>query len=422
MKRCYFNIFLKFKIVSKVFDGGLEMATLEEISALYDKYVMETYARADLLFVRGRGARLWDAAGREFLDFAAGIAVCSLGHCHPAVTQAIQEQAARLVHTSNLFLNEWQPRLAEKLIRHGFEGGACFFCNSGAEANEALIKLARKAGNERGRNEIIVMNDSFHGRTLATLAATGRSKYRKGFQPDMPGFRFADYNSVESIREAINEKTAAVMLEPVQGEGGLIPSKPGYLQAVRDLCDEHGIMLLFDEVQCGMGRTGSFFAWQHFGVKPDALSMAKALGNGFPVGAMLASEKYAKILTPGTHASTFGGTPLACAAACAVIDAYDREKVLDNVRERSAYLMEKLQGFVGKYPGVKGVRGVGLMLGLLLDRPAASILAALREEGMIALSAGETVLRLVPPLTITQEECEKAVALMDRALARETSN
>ncbi len=398
------------------------MATLEEISALYDKYVMETYARADLLFVRGEGARLWDAAGREFLDFAAGIAVCSLGHCHPAVTRAIQEQAAKLVHTSNLFLNEWQPRLAEKLIGHGFDGGVCFFCNSGAEANEALIKLARKAGNEKGRNEIIVMNDSFHGRTLATLAATGRSKYRKGFQPDMSGFKFVDYNNVDAIREAINEKTAAVMLEPVQGEGGLIPSKPGYLQAVRDLCDEHGIMLLFDEVQCGMGRTGSFFAWQHFGVKPDALSMAKALGNGFPIGAMLASEKYAKVLTPGTHASTFGGTPLATAAACAVIDAYDREKVLDNVRARSAYLMEKLRGFVGKYPCVKGVRGVGLMLGLLLDRPAASILASLREEGMIALSAGETVLRLVPPLTITQEDCEKAVALIDRALARVPAN
>ena len=394
------------------------MATLEEISALYDKYVMETYARADLLFVRGQGTRLWDADGREFLDFAAGIAVCSLGHCHPSVTRAIQEQAAKLVHTSNLFLNEWQPRLAEKLIRHGFDGGVCFFCNSGAEANEALIKLARKAGNEKGRNEIIVMNDSFHGRTLATLAATGRSKYRKGFQPDMPGFKFVDYNNVEAIREAINEKTAAVMLEPVQGEGGLIPSKPGYLQAVRDLCDEHGILLLFDEVQCGMGRTGSFFAWQHFGVKPDAVSMAKALGNGFPIGAMLASEKYAKVLTPGTHASTFGGTPLATAAACAVIDAFDREKILDNVRARSAYLMEKLQEFVGKYPCVKGVRGVGLMLGLLLDRPAASTLAVLREQGMIALSAGETVLRLVPPLTVTQEDCEMAIALIDQALAR----
>jgi len=397
------------------------MATLNEISALYEKYVMETYARADLLFVRGNGTRLWDAEGREFLDFAAGIAVCSLGHCHPAVTKAIQEQAGKLVHTSNLFLNEWQPRLAEKLIQHGFDGGVCFFCNSGAEANEGLIKLARKAGNEKGRNEIIVMNDSFHGRTLATLAATGRAKYRKGFQPDMPGFKFVDFNDIDAVRAAINEKTAAVMLEPVQGEGGLIPAKEGYLQAVRDLCDEHGIMLLFDEVQCGMGRTGSFFAWQHFGVKPDAFSMAKAVANGFPMGVLLASEKYSKILTPGTHASTFGGTPLACAAACAVLDTYDKANILENVRARSAFLAEKLQGFVGKYPCVKGVRGLGLMIGLLLDRPAGSVLASLRAKGMIALSAGETVLRLVPPLTVTQEDCEKAIELIDQALAEVTA-
>lgn len=398
------------------------MAKLEEISALYDKYVMETYARANLLFVRGEGTRLWDADGREFLDFAAGIAVCSLGHCHPAVTKAVQEQAARLVHTSNLFLNEWQPRLAEKLITHGFDGGVCFFANSGAEANEALIKLARKAGHDKGRYEIIVMNDSFHGRTLATLAATGRAKYRKGFQPDMPGFKFVDYNRIDAVREAIGEHTAAVMMEPVQGEGGIIPADPAYLKAVRELCDQHGIMLLFDEVQCGVGRTGKFFAWQNSGVKPDALSMAKALGNGFPIGAMLASEKYAKVLTPGTHASTFGGTPLACAAACAVIDTFDREHILENVQARSAYLMEKLSALSSKYPCVKGVRGQGLMIGVVMDRPAGPVLSILREKGMIALSAGETVLRLVPPLTVTQADCEKAVALIDEAFARLSAN
>lgn len=398
------------------------MAKLEEISALYDKYVMETYARANLLFVRGEGTRLWDADGREFLDFAAGIAVCSLGHCHPAVTKAIQEQAARLVHTSNLFLNEWQPRLAEKLITHGFDGGVCFFANSGAEANEALIKLARKAGHDKDRYEIIVMNDSFHGRTLATLAATGRAKYRKGFQPDMPGFKFVDYNSIDAVREAIGEHTAAVMMEPVQGEGGIIPADPAYLKAVRELCDQHGIMLLFDEVQCGVGRTGKFFAWQNSGVKPDALSMAKALGNGFPIGVMLASEKYAKVLTPGTHASTFGGTPLACAAACAVIDTFDREHILENVQARSAYLMEKLSALSSKYPCVKGVRGQGLMIGVVMDRPAGPVLSILREKGMIALSAGETVLRLVPPLTVTQADCEKAVALIDEAFARLSAN
>ena len=390
--------------------------TLEEISALYEKYVMETYARADLLFVRGKGCRLYDSAGREYLDFAAGIAVCSLGHCHPAVTKAIQEQAAKLVHVSNLFLNEWQPRLAQKLISHGFDG-TCFFCNSGAEANEALIKLARKNGAEKGRYEIIVMNDSFHGRTLATLAATGRSKYRKGFAPDMPGFKFVNFNDADAVRNAISEKTAAVMLEPVQGEGGIIPADGAYLAAVRELCDRNDIMLLFDEVQCGMGRTGSFFAWQSFGIEPDALSMAKALGNGYPIGAMVAKRKYSHVLTPGTHASTFGGTALASAAACAVIDAIDSEKILDNVARQSRTLMDGLSALAKKYPCIRGVRGRGLMVGAVLDQPAGAVLGILRSKGMIALSAGENVLRLVPPLNVSDADCALALELIDGAFA-----
>ena len=390
--------------------------TLEEISALYEKYVMETYARADLLFVRGKGSYLYDSAGREYLDFAAGIAVCSLGHCHPNVTKAIQEQAAKLVHVSNLFLNEWQPRLAQKLVSHGFDG-TCFFCNSGAEANEALIKLARKNGADKGRYEIIVMNDSFHGRTLATLAATGRSKYRKGFAPDMPGFKFVNYNDAEAVRNAINEKTAAVMLEPVQGEGGIIPADRAYLAEVRELCDRNGIMLLFDEVQCGMGRTGSFFAWQSFGIEPDALSMAKALGNGYPIGAMVAKREYSHVLTPGTHASTFGGTALASAAACAVIDTIDNEKILDNVVKQSKVLMDGLAALAKKYPCIRGVRGRGLMVGAVLDQPAGSVLSILRGKGMIALSAGENVLRLVPPLNVTDSECANALSLIDSAFA-----
>ena len=344
--------------------------TLEEISALYEKYVMETYARADLLFVRGKGCRLYDSAGREYLDFAAGIAVCSLGHCHPAVTKAIQEQAAKLVHVSNLFLNEWQPRLAQKLISHGFDG-TCFFCNSGAEANEALIKLARKNGAEKGRYEIIVMNDSFHGRTLATLAATGRSKYRKGFAPDMPGFKFVNFNDADAVRNAISEKTAAVM----------------------------------------------FFAWQSFGIEPDALSMAKALGNGYPIGAMVAKRKYSHVLTPGTHASTFGGTALASAAACAVIDAIDNEKILDNVARQSGTLMDGLSALSKKYPCIRGVRGRGLMVGAVLDRPAGAVLGILRSKGMIALSAGENVLRLVPPLNVSDADCALALELIDGAFA-----
>ena len=379
--------------------------TLEEISALYEKYVMETYARADLLFVRGKGCRLYDSAGKEYLDFAAGIAVCSLGHCHPAVTKAIQEQAAKLVHVSNLFLNEWQPRLAQKLISHGFDG-TCFFCNSGAEANEALIKLARKNGSEKGRYEIIVMNDSFHGRTLATLAATGRSKYRKGFAPDMPGFKFVNFNDIDAVRNAITDKTAAVMLEPVQGEGGIIPADSTYLVALRELCDRNDIMLLFDEVQCGMGRTGSFFAWQSFGVEPDAFSMAKAIANGLPMGGFIVQRKYADTLTVGTHASTFGGTPLVCAAALAVQEAFDQDGVLENCVEQGNYLRAKLAELGKKYSFVKEVRGMGLMIGVALDREAATLAGLLLKRNLVVLTAGETVLRLLPPLVITREEAD----------------
>lgn len=393
----------------------MSMTATETTLALYDKYVMHTYPRADILFVRGQGATLWDGEGKEYLDFAAGIAVCSLGHNHPAVTKAICDQAEKLLHVSNLYMNENQPRLAQKLIENGFDG-VCFFCNSGAEANEALIKLARKRGSEKGKFEIIAMNDSFHGRTLATLAATGRSKYRKGFQPDMPGFKFVDFNDLEAVRAAVDEKTAAILVEPVQGEGGIIPADVEYLKGLRALCDEKDIMLLFDEVQCGMGRTGTLFAWQNFGVEPDALSLAKALANGVPMGAMIAQRKHADVLTPGTHASTFGGTPFASAVAMAVIDTMLQDGVLENCREQGMFLMEGLKKLAEKHSCIQSVRGLGLMLGAILDEPAGGVLAILREKGMLALSAGETVLRLVPPLTVTRAECEKALALIDEAM------
>ena len=393
----------------------MSMTATETTLALYDKYVMHTYPRADILFVRGQGAKLWDGEGKEYLDFASGIAVCSLGHNHPAVTKAIQEQAEKLLHVSNLYMNENQPRLAQKLIENGFDG-VCFFCNSGAEANEALIKLARKRGSEKGKFEIIAMNDSFHGRTLATLAATGRSKYRKGFQPDMPGFKFVDFNDLEAARAAVDEKTAAILVEPVQGEGGIIPADVEYLKGLRALCDEKDILLLFDEVQCGMGRTGKLFAWQNFGVEPDALSMAKALANGIPMGAMIAQRKHADVLTPGTHASTFGGTPFASAAAIAVIDTMLQGGVLENCRKQSAFLMDGLKKLAEKHSCIKAVRGLGLMLGAVLDEPAGGVLAILRGKGMLALSAGETVLRLLPPLTVTEAECAKALALIDEAM------
>ncbi len=387
---------------------------------LYDRYVMKTYPKADILFTRGSGCRLWDGDGREYLDFAAGIAVCSLGHCHPAVTRAIAEQAGTLVHVSNLYMNQRQPELAEKLIRHGFDG-VCFFCNSGAEANEGLIKLARKWGSSHGgKYEIIAMADSFHGRTLATLAATGRSKYRKGFEPDTLGFQHVPFNDLEALRNAVTEKTAAVLLEPVQGEGGIIPATQEYLEGVRKLCDEKGIQLLFDEVQCGMGRTGTLFAWQNYGVMPDALSLAKALGNGYPIAAVVAQRKLENVLTPGTHASTFGGTPLACAAACAVIDTLTEGGVLENCRKMGEYLLKRLMELKAKYSCIQDVRGKGLMLGVVLDFPATELLGPLREKGFLALSAGETVLRLVPPLIITEKDCDQAVSCIDAALAEYT--
>lgn len=385
------------------------------VKEMYQNFVMETYPRADMLFVRGAGCYLWDARGRKYLDFSSGIAVCNLGHCHPDVTSAICEQAQKLVHVSNLFMNDKQPQLAKRIVENTFDG-VCFFCNSGAEANEALIKFARKWGSDKGKYEIIAMNDSFHGRTLATLAATGRAKYRQGFQPDMPGFKFVDYNDLSAVKKAINSKTAAVLLEAVQGEGGVIPADKKYLQGLRKLCDEKGILLLFDEVQCGFGRTGKLFGWMHGDIIPDAFSMAKGIANGFPMGAMMCRREHEHVLTPGTHASTFGGTALASAAACAVMDTIIHDKLLENCVEQGAFLKEKLSALAEKYDCVKGVRGHGLMLGVVLDRPAGGLLAILRKKGMIALSAGETVLRLVPPLIVTREQCEKAVKLIDAAL------
>ena len=387
---------------------------MSDIIELQKKYLLPTYA-PELLFIEGQGSVLRDYTGREFLDFGAGIGVCSIGHSHPAVAEAVALQASKLVHVSNLYMNEKQPVLAEKLVRHCFPG-AVFFANSGAEANEGMIKLARKAGSEKGRFEIITMEDSFHGRTLATLAATGRAKYRKGFEPHMPGFVHVPFNDIDALKSHISSRTCAVMIEPVQGEGGVIPADREYLQAVRELCDDHGIMLLFDEVQCGMGRTGSFFAWQHYGIEPDAVSLAKALGNGFPIGAFIVRDKFRNILQAGTHASTFGGTPLACAAASAVIDVFDNEQVLDNCREMSSLIFEKLHSLKEKYPVVRQIRGVGLMIGIVLDCTAGPLREAAEKMGLLTLTAGENVLRLLPPLTVTGKEINAAVDILNGVL------
>ena len=381
----------------------------------YHKYVMPTYA-PKVLFVRGKGARLWDAEGNEYLDFATGISVCNLGHCHPAVTKAIQQQAETLVHVSNLFLNNVTPLLAEQLIQNGFDG-VVFFCNSGAEANEGMIKFARKIGNASGKNTVIAMENSFHGRTLATLAATGRSKYRKGFEPDMPGFKFVPFNDFDALESSITPDVCAIMMEPVQGEGGIIPADPEYLKNVRQLCDDKGILLLFDEVQCGMGRTGKLYAWQNYGIEPDALSMAKAIANGLPMGAFIVQRKYADTLTVGKHASTFGGTPLVSAAALAVQKAIKEEKLLENCRAMGEYLKDRLEEVTRPYDFVKEIRGMGLMLGVVLDREAATLAGLALKRKLVVLTAGETVLRLLPPLIITRDDADEAVSRIADALA-----
>ena len=383
---------------------------------LQRRHVLATYGAAELMLVRGEGVRVWDSQGRCYLDFSAGIGVCNLGHCHPRVTAALQAQAGKLVHVSNLFYNENQPRLAALIARHSF-GGRVFFCNSGAEANEGLIKFARKWGHDQGRYEVLCMQDSFHGRTLATLAATGREKYRKGFSPDMPGFRFVPFNDLAALEAAVRPETVAVLLEPVQGEGGVIPAKADYLKGVRDLCDRRNLLLLFDEVQCGMGRTGTCFAHQQYGVEPDGMSMAKALGNGVPMGAFEVQARYDQVLTAGTHASTFGGTPLACAAGIAVFEAFDQDGVLENCRAMGRLLRERLEGLGRKHGVVREVRGLGLMIGADLTVPVKDILSRCRERGLLVLSAGETVLRLLPPLIVRPDEIAAAVDIIDAAVA-----
>lgn len=381
----------------------------------YRNYVMPTYA-PKILFTRGQGARLWDADNREYLDFASGISVCNLGHCNPRVTEAIREQAGKLVHVSNLYMNEMMPRLAEKLITSGMDG-VVFFCNSGAEANEGMSKFARKYGNATGRNEIISMDNSFHGRTLATLAETGRAKYRKGFEPEVPGFKQVPFNDFAALEAAVSANTCAILLEPVQGEGGILPADAEYLKKVRALCDEKDILLLFDEVQCGMGRIGTRFAWQSFGVEPDALSMAKAIANGLPMGTFIVKRKYADVLKVGMHASTFGGTPLVSAAALAVQQAFDEDGVLENCRIQGDYLRAKLAEIGKPYSFVKTVRGMGLMIGVVLDREAATLAGILLKHNLVVLTAGETVLRLLPPLTITRADADEALEKIAAGLA-----
>ena len=394
--------------------------TNQSIKNRADELFIGTYLRYPAVMVSGAGCELIDADGNRYLDFLSGIAVCALGHCHPAVTQAIAEQAARLVHVSNLYYTEPQTKLAELLIDNTF-ADKVFMANSGAEANEAAIKLARIASTE-GRYEIITLEGSFHGRTLATVAATAQPKFHKGFEPLPQGFVYAEFGDREAIEKRITPQTCAIMCEPLQGEGGVRPLAVEYLQFLRDLCDRHDLLLIFDEVQTGMGRTGSLFAYQQLGVVPDIMTVAKALGNGLPIGAMLTSGNLASALVPGTHASTFGGNPVACAAAVATLEVMLADGFLDEVQAKGEYFRTRLQEIQLKFPELGSqVRGMGLLNGLVLTEKGcergADIVNAMYDERILINFAGNCALRFAPPLVVDRTEIDRVITVLEEVLA-----
>ncbi len=384
--------------------------TSNEIFEESKKYIMNTYKRLSLFIVKGRGNRVYDSEGKEYLDFVSGLAVNNLGHCNPRVTVAFQKQAQRLVHTSNLFYTEPQVKLAKLLVENSF-ADKVFFCNSGAEANEAAIKLVRKYSTEKGtgRYEILTAFNSFHGRTMATLTATGQERFHKGFDPLVPGFSYVPFNDIATVEKAINNKTAAVMIEPIQGEGGVNIPDRDYLKRLREICDLNGILLVLDEVQTGIGRTGKLFAYQHTGIAPDIMTLAKGLGGGLPIGAMLAKDHVASAFTPGTHASTFGGTPLVCSAAVEVMKMLTEDDiVLDNCRRMGNYLTDDLNNLKLKYPHmIKDVRGKGLLIGMELNIGGENIVTECIKRGVIINCTMERVLRFLPPLDVSQADIDK---------------
>jgi predicted acetylornithine/succinylornithine family transaminase len=392
-----------------------------DVAKLTDKYVAQTYARYPIALVRGKGARVWDANGKEYLDLLGGIAVNGLGHCHPAVVRAIQQQARKLLHVSNLYHIQPQSELARQLCRNSF-AERVFFCNSGAEANEAAIKLARRYGGERlgGRYEILSAQNSFHGRTLATLTATGQEKVRAGYDPLPAGFRQIPFNDLRAAEDAIDaQKTVGILIEPIQAEGGVVLADEYYLHGLRELCDRRGLLLIFDEVQTGMGRTGKLFGYEHFGVTPDIMTLAKALGGGLPLGAMLAREEVAKSFTPGSHASTFGGNPVACSAGLAVLSTLLQGGVLKNCLKMSKLFVNGFERLRARVSCVRGVRGKGLLLGLELDIDGSKIVDECMEEGLLLNCTASKVLRFAPPLTITAREVERGLAILEKVLTRQ---
>ncbi len=412
------------------------MSDTNDIKQLFNQHVVPSYGRFDLVLVRGAGSHVWDAEGRRYLDFATGIAVCTLGHAHPEITEALVEQSRQLVHVSNLYYNEPQGRLAEALVRHA-GSGKVFFCNSGAEANEGLYKLARQFGHEEGRFEILTAHNSFHGRTLAGIAATGQEKVKQGFAPAVTGFRHVPYNDLEAMRAAISPATVAILVEAIQGESGVQPASVDYLLGLRRLCDERKLLLLLDEVQCGHFRTGAYFGFQRLleGVpgaaafQPDGISMAKSLGGGFPIGAFWARAPYADLLSPGKHATTFGGTPLGCAVALRILAVIERDTLADNARHMGEFLKSELLKLAAQHPHViKTVRGFGMLIGIELcegiaafagsTKPASvQMVERLHAHGLLTVPAGARVVRFLPALNLRKEDAIEGLRILETAVA-----
>ena len=408
--------------------------TTNSIRELFEQYVVPSYARFDLVLERGQGSHVWDANGKRYLDLGGGIAVCALGHAHPEITEALIEQSKKLVHTSNLYYTEPQARLAKRIVDLTAPG-RIFFCNSGVEANEGLFKLARKFGQDQGHYEIITAFDSFHGRTLAGIAATGQTKVKKGFDPAVAGFKHVPFNDLDALRAAITKSTVAVLIEPIQGESGVMIATPEYLIGLRKLCDEQDLLLLFDEVQAGHFRTGKFHSWQRIledgetDSLPDGISMAKGLGGGFPIGALWVREKLADVLSAGTHASTFGGTPLACAVALRVLDVVEWNDLAANARRIGELLIDRLRRMQGKYPRVvREVRGLGLMIGIEFQpdlrafareqkSPAIQVVDRLHEKGVLTVPAATSVIRLLPPLNLSESEADEGLHVIEEVIA-----
>jgi acetylornithine/N-succinyldiaminopimelate aminotransferase len=392
----------------------------DDTKTLADKYIFQTYGRFPIALERGEGCRVWDEDGKEYIDFVGGIAVCALGHSSPVVTAALDAQSRKLVHVSNLYYTRPQAELAKLLVEHSF-ADRVFFCNSGAEANEAAIKLARRYSNEKfgdKRNTIITMKGSFHGRTMATLSATGQDKVKKGFTPLLEGFKFVPFNDLAALKAAIDYSVCAVMLEPIQCEGGVICPDEGFLKGVRELCNDKGLVLIFDEVQTGMGRTGRLFAHENFGVTPDIMTIAKALGNGLPIGAMVAIEELSSAFSKGSHATTFGGTPLATAVAKAVVESIINGGLLDNCRNMGNYLKDKLLRLKKKHEVIKEIRGMGLILGVELGVEGAPVVNSCMEKGFLINCVQDRVIRFVPPLIINKNEIDLFIETFDDILGK----